>query len=33
MSLVSDIVRKEDVLDIKFECDDDIFSATLVIRL
>lgn len=33
LSLVSDIVRKEDALDIKFECDDDIFSATLVIRL
>ena len=33
LSLVSDIVRKDDSLDIKFECDDDIFSATLVIRL
>lgn len=33
LSLVSDIVRKEDALDIKFECDDDIFSAILVIRL
>ena len=33
LSLVSDIVRKEDSLDIKFECDDDIFSATFVIRL
>ena len=33
LSLVSDIVRKDDSLDIKFECDDDIFSATFVIRL
>ena len=33
LSLVSDIVRKDEALDIKFECDDDIFSATLVIRL
>ena len=33
LSLVSDIVRKDDSLDIKFECDDDIFSAILVIRL
>lgn len=33
LSLVSDIVKKEDALDIKFEYDDDIFSATLVIRL
>lgn len=33
LSLVSDIVRKEDALNIKFECDDNIFSATLVIRL
>ena len=33
LSLVSDIVKKEDALDIKFECNNDIFSATLVIRL
>lgn len=33
LSLVSDIVKKEDALDIKFECDNGIFSATLVIKL
>ena len=33
LSLVSDIVRKEDALDIKFECDSVIFVATLIIKL
>lgn len=33
LSLVSDIVRKDDALDIKFECDSVTFVATLIIKL
>lgn len=33
LALVSDIVKKEEALDVKFVCDDDKFVATLIIKL